>query len=306
MQPKIYTVVNLKKKFSWLNIYEGNNSYIDPKYYNKILKEYIFDNKTDLDILEIYLKNIKNNLPSKISALELGVGSARSTKVLLRNFQSNLIKLDLVDQSQKMINFSKKILSKYSFVRFINRDFVTFMSKCQNKYDLVISLWSLSHSIHYNLHKYSLNFDSKKIILIIKKFIKRNLNRNGKLFIVHFDSLSDEQKILIKQWKKKYKIYNNTRAQSPSKHILDKALKDLAKKKNIRYTIKHHRGKPIEYTNIEEALEIFCNFHLETQFNNSELITEIIQELINYFQRFTKKEKIFIIPGCFIYEIERR
>ena len=63
---------------AWVNYKNTVEDYIAPAYYNKILKEYIFNGMTDLKIFRNYLgyRFFEN-------VLELGAGSGRSTDVFV-------------------------------------------------------------------------------------------------------------------------------------------------------------------------------------------------------------------------------
>jgi len=137
---------------------------------------------------------------------------------------------------------------------------------------------------------------------IIEKIIKDNMDSGSSFFLIHFDSLSDEQKILIQQWKKVYPIFNNIHIQSPSKLLIDEILQSLEKQNLIKLKLKHYNGREIVYKSLDEVLEIFLNFHLESYFNKSHLLPVVLNELIEYFKKFTDKNGVLKIkPSCFIY-----
>jgi hypothetical protein len=119
--------------------------------------------------------------------------------------------------------------------------------------------------------------------------------------------MSDEQKILMEQWRKVFPIYNKTSVQSPSKLLIDKTLIGLEKSGVIELEILHYKGEEIIYSTIDEALEIFLNFHMESYFNEHELLPIIIEELEDYFKKFMDEEgAIRIKPGCFIYKVIKK
>ena len=65
-------------------------------------------------------------------------------------------------------------------------------------------------------------------------------------------------------------------------------------------------GEEIVYSSVKEALEIFLNFHMESYFNKSVLLEEVLDELLNYFKKFTDKNGVIRIkPGCFIYIVKK-
>jgi hypothetical protein len=149
---------------------------------------------------------------------------------------------------------------------------------------------------------------------VLEKMVQSNMKSGSRFYLIHFDSLSDEQKILLQQWRKVFPIYSRTEQQSPSKLLLDEVFGYLAKKGSILYEQKHYIGDTIEYADLNEALEVFMNFHLESYFNTSDLLPGVVQELSDYFRSFMDpgrrfgevNGKIRIKPGCFVYEITKK
>ena len=110
----------------------------------------------------------------------------------------------------------------------------------------------------------------------------------------------------MQQWRKVYPIYNDINVQSPSKLLIEESLQLLEKRGFIKLESTHYKGYEITYSSIEEALEIFLNFHMESYFNESPLLPQVIEELVSYFKNFTDKNgMIKIKPGCFVYKIEK-
>lgn len=298
--------MKLIKKYPWLKYYSKNVSdYIYPNYYDNLLKDYIFDNLTDLDHFKDYLdRNFKKNKPNEI--LELGCGSGRATKVLIssiRDFNS----LKLVDLSPYMVSHSKKRFLSDDRISFFTEDSIKFLDKTNSKYDFVFSLWSLSHSLHGHLEKKGIKKGSLYIKRVLKSFLKKKLNKDAKIFIIHFDSLSDEQKIVKKQEAKTSIVYKNKlNKQSYSKEIIDDILQKLSKERMIKFKCSHYRGQEIKYEDVNKALEIFMNFHMETYFNRDSDVEDVIKEIKNDFKPHIKDNgEVHISPRCFIYEISR-
>ncbi len=212
----------------------------------------------------------------------------------------------MVDLSNQMLKFCQKRFKNRKNLEFIRSDSVKFLEKSNDMYDIIFSLWSFSHSTHQVLIRDGLNTGKKYIQNVIQKMIEKNMKKGSSFFLIHFDSMSDEQKILMQQWKKVYPIYSNTNIQSPSKLLIDEVLQSLKEQKVINSELTHCKGRGIAYSSVEEALEIFLNFHMESYFNESPLLPQVVKELMNYFKKFTDKNGIIKIkPGCFIYKIKK-
>ncbi len=50
------------------------------------------------------------------------------------------------------------------------------------------------------------------------------MRSGASFFLIHFDSLSEEQKILMRQYRKFFPLFKSKIKQSPSKLILDEVL----------------------------------------------------------------------------------
>ena len=291
---------DLISNHKWLKITTEVEDYIEPEYYNRLLKHYIFNGKTDLDIFRDYLLNISNC--SEI--LELGCGSGRVSDVFVKN-ASKKYNYDLLDLSHQMLDYTKDKFSKFNF-NYIESDTIDYLLNNTKKYDFVFSLWSYSHSVHQQMHKYGVSSGNSYVEAALRKFIISDLLPNGKMFIIHFDSLSEEQEILMKQWKKFYPTFSDTSKQSPSLIVTDSVLSKLQSENIIDYKITHLTGEEIGYDSLEEAMEIFLNFHMESYANEKFELSSVYRDVEEYIKKFKKNDKIYIKPGCFIIEIKKR
>ena len=292
----------LYKKYPWLRITTTVEEYINPQYYNDILKDYIFEEKTDLEHFKKWIENCK--LEGK-KVLELGCGSGRVTDILLQD-SNNFKRLDLLDLSNQMLEFCKQKYINNNKISYINSDTIEYLKRTDEKYDIVYTLWSFSHSVHQIFHEKGLINGKAYIKSAIKKFLKNNLNDKGKFYLIHFDSMSDEQRILLKQWKKVYPTFERNDIQSPSLLLMDETFQELSDENIISYNKRHFVGKEIEYINENEALEVFMNFHMESFFNESDILPQVVNELKDYFKQYTDKNGVIRIkPGCFIYEVSK-
>lgn len=290
----------LSKRYPWLKITTSVENYIKPDYYDKLLKNYVFRGISDLDYLRRSVGLLKKNEYRNI--LELGCGNGRASKIVLDRFPGSVF--DLVDLSPRMLRGAKSRFSnRKTTIRYVRSDSIKYLENIDKVYDFVFSLWSFSHSTHQNLSKFGLRKGRVRIEKAIKKFVFENTRKGSIFFLTHFDSLSDEQKILMRQWRKVYPIFRDTRKQSPSKRYIDEILHKLERDGIIKLSIVHYRGNPIRYRSLDEALEIFMNFHMESFFNGSPLAGKIIRELSDYFNGFREKDgTVSIAPGCFVYK----
>ncbi len=291
----------LHQKYPWLVTWK-HSDYLSPNYYQRLLKPYVFGGRDDLTLFDDFLASLKVK-PQK--ALELGCGSGRGTEVFLKRFPKT--RLDVLDLSPQMLEFTHK---HFPVQEKILSDTFNYLSETKEKYDFVFSLWSFSHSLHQHLETATdLERGKSKLSDVLKNFIVLNLEKDGDFFIIHFDSQSDEQKILMKQWAKTSPVYDVGKQQSLSLQVIERTLNDLQQAGIVSFSITHFVGEPIVYDDINLALETFLNFHLEGCLNNrpEKEITSIIDELSGYFNRFLdpKTGKISIKPGCFIIKIHK-
>jgi len=297
-------IEKLYQEYPWLKITTTLEEYVEPEYYDRLLKEYIFHGKRDTQIFEDFLKSIPFN--KDIKALELGCGTGRSTEIFIDSSKIKYSKLVLIDMSKRMLDFCRNRFRNYENLEFIEADSITFLEKTTEVYGVIFSLWSFSHSVHQILIKRGVTAGRKYVQKVITKMIKENMGKSSKFFLIHFDSLSEEQKILMRQWKNAFPIYTDLDAQSPSKLSIDDVLQELHKEGIIELKSSYFEGEAITYSSINEALEIFLNFHMESYFNETKQLPNIIDELIQYFRKFTDKDgKIRIKPGCFIYMVDK-
>ena len=135
----------LLKRYPWLKIHTAVEEYVDPEYYNRILRDYIFDGKSDLALFEEALSALSDK--QGLHILELGCGTGRATKVLLRELPDTFAQLALLDLSPRMLAYSRKIFSAHSKISYIESDSVAYLHSADQAYDLIFSLWSFSHSV---------------------------------------------------------------------------------------------------------------------------------------------------------------
>jgi SAM-dependent methyltransferase len=245
----------------WLGRRIDETEYLAPMYYARLLKPYATGGRSDLAQLEEFLKRL-DSAPRLI--LELGCGSGRATSVPLSLWPS--MTLTACDLSASML----AALPKDSRLRPVQSDICEFLmhrETCRS-YDLIFSLWAFSHSIHLWLgreHAGTAPVGYTKTA--IASMLTDCLVLGGSFFIIHFDSLSSEQRIAMPQWAKVNPIFADTDTQSPSFRLLTAVLEELRRQGRLDADIVHCVGNPIVYTDVDEAMETYFNFHLEGRLN---------------------------------------
>ena len=283
----------LEEKYPWLTRINTVKDYLPPEYYQHLLKSYAFDGVSDLLLLENFLYNKK---PSRV--LELGCGSGRASDVSVSVIP--IANYTFLDLSERMLEAAKQHLPAKS--SFVISDEIEYMENTKDQYDFVYTLWSFSHSTHQHIHRLGIEKAEDYISSVIKKFIRENIVKNGSFFLIHFDSLSQEQSILMRQWKRVFPAFANIEEQSPSKKIIDKTLLELDTKGEIIISINHLRGDAIHYKSEDEVLETFMNFHLETYFNNSPLTESVVDDIKGQIAKYRNENGSYdITPGCYVY-----
>lgn len=283
----------LTEQYPWLAKINTVEDYLSPEYYQHLLKPYTFGGVSDLLLLEKFLQNKKF-----LKVLELGCGSGRASDTVVSETSS--ANYTFSDLSERMLEAAKQHSPEKS--SFIVSDAVEYMENTENMYDLVYTLWSFSHSTHQHIHRLGIEKAEDYISSVIKKFIRLNIAKNGSFFLIHFDSLSQEQRILMRQWKRVFPAFTNIDEQSPSKQIIDKTLLELDTKGEITLSINHLQGDAIYYESEDEVLETFMNFHLETYFNDSPLTESVIEDIKEQASRYRNENGSFdITPGCYVY-----
>jgi SAM-dependent methyltransferase len=284
---------DLIKKYPWLEHTYTVEEYLPPEYYKHLLRPYTFNGISDLELLKSFLENKRVS-----NVLELGCGSGRASDVVIKLIPKAIYTFS--DLSERMINAAKEHLPNHAY--FIVSDAIKFMENTSEQYDLVYTLWSFSHSIHQHVHRLGIEKARQYISSVIKKFISKNMSSSGSFFLIHFDSLSDEQRILMRQWKRVFPAFANTEQQSPSKQIIDQTLLELDNKDIITLSINHLRGDPIVYATENDVLEIFMNFHLETYFNHMSNVVEVLEDIRSQIKKYRNPDGSYsITPGCYIY-----
>ncbi len=283
----------LVQKHPWLARTNLIEEYLPPAYYQQLLKPYVFDGVSDLQLLERFTKKLNAS-----EILELGCGSGRASSVVVDILPS--ARYTFSDLSARMLEAAKEHLPQHA--SFAREDAIDFMAKTNVRYDFVYTLWSFSHAVHQHIHRLGLDEGGAYVRQSMKKFIRENLQENGAFFLIHFDSLSQEQRILMNQWKRVFPAFSQSELQSPSKRIIDEVLLELDNTGEIRLSMNHLQGDSIIYTSEDEVLETFMNFHLETYFNATAFVADVMNDIKVQVAQYRNKNGTYAIaPGCYVY-----
>lgn len=288
----------MPKTADWLKMTWSKEDYLPAAYYKRLLKKYQIQGREDIETFGDYLAS----LPTPKYILELGCGTGRGTDVVQKAFPNS--KHTLLDLSKTMIAAVK---DKYSATEsnFVCNDSLAYMAACREKFDFVYSLWSLSHSVHQTMERLlDSGQDFSSIESTIRKFLTQNIQPGGQFYLIHFDSQSDEQRILLKQWARVHPLYADYKEPSQSFKMLTQLLKKMEAEDLLKFEVSRCIGDPIVYESLEEALEVFINFHLEGVLQGYSCINEVIDDMTDYFSSYTGADgRISICPAWYVIKI---
>ena len=284
---------------------EDHSDYVAPYDYDRLLKPYSTRSVEDLELFAEFVNEvspaIEGNKSKFNKVLELGCGHGRSTQAFMDTAESQ--DMYLLDLSPKMLERTRRRYASLNNVRYIQSDTTTHLEASDQQYDLIYSLWSFSHSVHQILTSADMEEGKLRVKAAIRRMIVEMMKPGSGFFIIHVDSKSEEQTILFRQWAKLFPIFKDEGVQTPSKLIFDEVLEALSQEGIIKYEVDHIEMDGQEYSSFEELLDIFLNFHLESQFNDSHDIGDIIDGIKAYSEQFKQPDGTYIIkPGCFIYK----
>jgi SAM-dependent methyltransferase len=295
---------DLHNEYPWLlRVPRRHADYLQPAYYEELLHEYSFGSQTDLELLTSFLARLEN--PDDRRVLELGCGSGRATEVLLRVLGAATT-VDLVDLSPQMIAHCRQKFTGNPGVAVYESDSLDFVSNVLASYDVVVSLWNLSHSVHQHMLREGRVRATSRVHEAIQQLVTHRLRRGGSVFLIHYDIQSPEQR-LINPWRKfiweAAGLDYDVSGQAPSKQLLDEVLTSAQQAGVIEFECVHHAGDPIVYDSPARALEVFMNFHMEGVFNNHPRVGEVIESFRAGIGSYTEDGTVKIAPGCFTYSI---
>ena len=285
------------------------SDYVSPDDYGRLLKTYSFGGKTDLQMLEEFLRfnfDIQSGVRGSIhSALELGCGTGRSTDVILNS--TNVDSLTLLDLSPHMLDAVRAKYAQHSGMQFEQSDTVKYLEKSNNQFDLICSMWSFSHSVHQVLDTHAYLNDVFRVQDAVRRMVNVMMKPGAHFYMMHVDSLSDEQRMLFRQWARAFPMFGDTEHQTPSKLLTDNVLQELQQNGEITdLAIQEHSGDPIEYASMDEALDACLNFHLESFFNERPEAEEVADDLHSALKAYEQDDgRIVIHPGSITYQFQK-
>jgi len=283
----------------WLSICHNGSEYLDPFYYERLLQPYVFGGKSDLEIFDNFLSGINRKVQA---VLELGVGTGRATSRIIRRFP--LSDLYGVDLSSRMLQRCRQLLAREALrAAWVCDDTLRFISRQSRKYDLIVSLWSISHAIHQSIASTGSTDFARQTM---HKLFNSLVAVEGTVYLMHFDSRSQEQSVSLKQRQRAWPFLKPFE-KSPSELLLDEIFGELDQDKRWIVEVNRLVGEPITFPTLEMAIETYMNFHMECRFNQTAeqdiVLKEIVQDL-GVFADYAGR--ISIRPGCIIYKATRK
>lgn len=290
----------------WLAVHTTVEDYVEPQYYERLLRPYVFftgkDDEVieDIELLRAHATEELEHRPVD-DVLELGIGTGRATDAILdlvtpRSYHA-------VDLSPRMIASCQKKYRGYEQVHLSEGDAISYLLDCKSHFDLACSLWSFSHAIHQSI----LNRPDgrERVELAIRRLLTELLRPKGTFFLIHVDTRSPEQEILVRQWNRVVKVFDEGR-QSPSKRHLDAILARLSEEGEVSVSSRRLAGQEILYHSLDNAMEVFLNFHLESHFNDRPDLPEVYHDVEQHLRRYLREDgTVAVAPGCFVYEVTR-
>jgi ubiquinone/menaquinone biosynthesis C-methylase UbiE len=274
--------------------------YVNPEYYDDILLPYVFEPGDDLDMLRAHVRRRAARQPVR-DVLELGIGTGRVTDALRAIVTPE--SYQAVDLSSQMIEFCHAKYSGGDAIGLVQSDSIQYLLDSARQFDFVFSLWSFNHSVHQNL--VFREDGAQRVRQALRRLVMDLLRPGGTFFLIHVDVLSDEQRILTRQWNRITQVFTEGE-QSPSKAHIDAALEELTAEGHVHAEVRHLVGQQIQYDSLEQAMETFLNFHLECYFNDRPELPEVFTQVQDYLRDFvTPDGPVRVAPGCFVYELTR-
>lgn len=284
----------------WLSHTTTLEEYVRPSYYNELLRPYVFASRTDLDLLAENVAAAARRRPIR-DVLELGIGTGRVTDAFLK--VASPVTYQAVDLSEHMVAWCGEKYRDDPRISLVQSDSTQYLLDTHDRFDFIFSLWSFSHSVHQNL--VFREDGAERVRDGVHRLVKNLLRPGGTFFLIHVDVLSEEQRILTPHWNRITKVFTEGE-QSPSKTHIDRAVEELVEAGHVIAEVRHHVGEKIRYPSLEQAMEVFMNFHLESYFNDRPDLPEVFTEVERGLRAHVDPDgSVGVAPGCFVYELTR-
>jgi len=283
---------------AWFQFAAPGSEYLEPEYYKRILKPYTFGGLSDLEMLQKYVDELPT---SPRTILELGPGPGRATRILLRKWRN--ARYTGVDLSARMVEYcTRRFHNERSRGDWIVQDALSFLGCGDSRYDLIVSLWSISHAVHNSIARTGSVQEARSAV---ERMFAQRVPPGGRVYVIHFDSTSEEQKLALRQRQRLWPFLVPGRP-SPSQQLLEEALGALSARGGWRVQSRKLVGDMIVYESLDEALESYMNFHMEGWFNHRHDRDAVLYELeADLLRRVGTDGKIRVRPGCVVFVAER-
>ena len=289
-------------KYEFLGTEWHQPNYLPPELYDSLLKPYSFNGVEDIELLGEFIS--QSSKPRNI--LELGFGTGRSLPTL--NHLAPHSAITAVDLSETM-NTHVASSENAKEINIIQSDSLKYLDTSEEQFDLIFSLWSLSHSIHDNLKADPTPVGKEALVNRMVSFWRDNFSQYGRGFIIHFDSRSEEQRVLAPTWAKLNSFFDTNDGPSHSLKVLLSSLEKASSQNYIDFRISNRRCDPIVFDSLNSTLEAFVNFHLEGSLQRHMSLLEAEKECNEISARLEPYVQIdgtvTISPRAYVIEIFR-
>lgn len=289
----------------WLAVQTTVENYVEPQYYERLLRPYFFSCEDgevmdDIELLRTHTLRELKRRPIR-DVLELGIGTGRVADAMLESVAPR--SYYAVDLSHRMIMSCQEKYRGDEQVHLSEGDAISYLLDCDRSFDMACCMWSFSHAVHQNILNRA--DGSERVELAIRRLLTELLRPQGTFFLIHVDTCSPEQAILVRQWNRVTHVFDEGH-QSPSKQHVDATLARLSEEGQVSVVSQRLTGEEILYSSVEEAMEIFLNFHLESHFNDRPDLPEVYLDVEQHLRQHLREDgTVAVAPGCFVYEVAR-
>lgn len=257
-----------------VELWEKSNCYNHGEYYSSLLPEYNWQGLSDTEYLDLFLSE---RLAKKMKhTLELGAGSGRGTKIVLKHSD----KVTAVEINRAMLD-SFECSDENVFC--VNEDMNFFVKEQSLKlYDLIFSFWG----------PYLIRESAEVLITDVSS------GARGVFFHAHRGGL--EQRIVRETLHKfKDRRYDPDKKTSNEEDAFREVLEKHGKSGRIDYCVNEVLGEA-RFRSLDFALESFLNFHLGGVFEKR-VYLEVARFLENRLKTCLKNQEIHVPSGVKIF-----